>query len=203
MLTDAGDAVDGDSGDWFTRADLARIKKVSRQAISKRWNPLKESGKISIRVVDGKEKVRLAEWDAVTGEETEPARLLSVEEAPPSGENQPEPAPADPGYSRERTRQARYDADLKEIRLRKEMGELIEVAAVSDAMARCAEQIVRDLEQLPIHADDLAAAMSREGVPGLRKALKNVSRSMRTTLEQNMRLLAEAGDDDDEEGAAS
>lgn len=56
-------------------------------------------------------------------------------------------------------------------------------------MERCAATIVREIEQLPDHCDELLAASSRGGAPALRLALKELARKIRASLEQNMRVL--------------
>ena len=200
MLTETGAKVDG-GGEWVTQAELARLKSVSKQAISKRWKRFKAEGLINPRQEGRSEIVLLAEWDTVTNDATDPAKLLPRQ----SDAGDPLPAPSeepsgDPGYTAERARSARYDADLKKIRLDQELGRLVPVEEVAEAMARCAEQVVRDIDQLPSMADEVAAAMAESGVTGVKQLLKEQARKMRETLELNMRLLAsEDGEDEDYE----
>lgn len=186
-------------GEWVTQTELARIKGVSPQAVSKRWNRLKAAGEIEVVRWRGHDRVRLAEWDVVIGETADPAKLLGMQmtDGSEAGAGDDD-ASSDPSYQRERTRQARYAADLKEIELRRLRGELLEASEVGEAMTRCAEMLARDLDQLPAHADELAAAMSRAGVPGLRDALRDLSRRHRATLSKSLRLLATGGTGEEE-----
>ncbi|MBN9021304.1 MAG: hypothetical protein J0H08_04255 [Rhizobiales bacterium] len=200
MLTTAADQVD--VGAAFTGAELARLKDVSRQAINKRWRRMEAEGLIHPTVgADGAARVSLAEWDMATGESTDPAKLLGAETAKVA--DGPDREPTQPAgnakYNQERARLARYDADKREIELRKLKGELVEVAAVADAMTRCAEAIVRDLDRLPALAEDFADVVARGGAPGLREQLKRVVREIRDTLARSMSLLGNTADADPED----
>lgn len=180
-------------------AEIARLKGVSRQAISKRLRRYVDDGLLQ---KDAAGKVSLAEWDTVTQEATDPARLLGSDtpvEPAEIGAPAAVKEPRDDSYQRQKARAAQYDADLKEIQLRKEQGRLLPIEGVTAAMARCAEVLVRDIDRLPAKADDLATAVSRNGAAGLREALKGVAREMREHVAANMRLLAEDETGDDEQ----
>lgn len=176
-------------GLWVTQAELARIKGVSRPAIHKRFKRWREAGLIA---VDTEGRVRLAEWDTVAAEVTDPSRLVAAELGGTSAGAVDAPAvpTASDSYTRERTRAARYDADLKEMAVARERSQLLEIADVTEAMAICAETLVRDIDRLPGKAEDLATATARQGVEGMREALKGVAREMRARISENMRLLA-------------
>jgi len=199
MLTETGAKVDGD-GEWVTQAELARLKNVSKQAISKRWKRFKAERLINPKREGRSELVLLAEWDTVANETTDPARLLpssTAQESRPAEASDEGPS-GDPKYTAERTRSASYEADLKRIKLERELGRLLPTDQVVEAMARCAEQIVRDIDQLPALADDVAAAMAQSGVAGVKQILKDRARLMRETLERNMRLLAVEDSEEEE-----
>ena len=190
-------------------SELAGIKGVSPQAVSKRLKRLQSEGLIGVGQRGREKTVNLAEWDTVTGETTDPARLVAQDTVREmrgldrldddvarniSGGK----APADPTYTKELTRKAGYDADLRKIEIDKQRGLLLPIEDVRNAMERCAEAIVRDIDQLPAFADDLAAAVARSGVSGLRDALKAKARELRQTLAQRMSLIG-APDDEEEE----
>lgn len=105
---------------------------------------------------------------------------------------------ASPSLTEARTRTEGYNAEIKRLEFEQRIGRLLETDDVGLSMQRWAEVAVREIDQLASRADDLAAAFTRNGVDGVRRALKDITRQMRATIEQNMRLLgAEEGADDD------
>ncbi len=173
MLTAADEGVDG-RGLRVSVTELAEIKGVSKQAISKRLQRLVGEGRIATTRRGAELMVSLADWDTVTGELTNPARLVAratVRETRGEGApdhsgatpGAPQDAVRDPSYTQELTRKAGYEADLKEIEVRRKKGELLDAAEVTDAMTRCAEAMVRDIDRLPAYADDLADVVAKRG----------------------------------------
>ncbi|PTW53908.1 MarR family protein [Breoghania corrubedonensis] len=192
-------------GIWVGVRQLAEMKGVSHPAISKRLRRFEEAGLVTVRREGRRTLVNVAQWDAAADEVTDPARLAGAETTRQmSAEMDATNADAPTGsntkaYSYQQARKAEYDADLKEIELAKQRGQLLPIAEVEDAMIRCAESLVRAIDQLPAGADDLAAAVSRGGVPALRDALKIKARELRLKLAEKMRLLGEDESDGDEE----
>jgi len=195
------------SGTWVGVTALAGIKGVRKQTISERLARLQREGLIEVRK-RGKEKtVNLAEWDTVTGETTDPARLIAQQTSKAARGFDDNLAnnvggtkePTDPTYTQELTRKAGYDADLKAIELRRLRGELREVTEVLRSSETAAAALVRGIDQLPTFADDLAAAVAKSGVSGLRDALKQRAREMRKSLAATMATIAAgvASDDGD------
>jgi DNA-binding transcriptional ArsR family regulator len=187
------------------------VKGVTRQTIAERLARLEGQGLIRSRRDGRKKKVRLAEWDHVTGEVTDPARLQAQRTAKGiRGEAPPRPlegviaGPAgadkekDPTYTAELTRKAGYDADLRKIEIDKQMGRLLAVDDVRAAMERCAEQIVRDIDHIVARADDNAAAVARNGVAGAREFLKTLARELRETLARSMTLIQRENDESED-----
>ena len=210
MLTARGDDVDG-QGFRVSVTELAEIKGVSKQAISKRLRRLVDEGRISTSRRGIELMVSLADWDTVTGDLTNPAKLAGRDtareirgEGAVADRRPPETPDAvkDPSYTQELTRKAGYEADLKEIEVRRRKGELLDATEVTDAMTRCAEAIIRDLDRLPAYADDLADVVAKRGAQGLREELRKTARALRETLARSMSLLA-GGDDADDQGEGS
>ncbi len=194
-------------GIWVGVRQLAEMKGVSHPAISKRLRRFEEAGLVTVRREGRKTLVNVAQWDSAADEVTDPARLAGaattrqMSAEPDAGATAANAGPGSTNtsaYSYQQARKAQYDADLKEIELAKQRGQLLPIADVEDAMIRCAESLVRAIDQLPAGADDLAAAVSRGGVPALRDALKTKARDLRQQLAQNMKILGE--DDETESG---
>lgn len=218
MLMPAPAAIDG-SAVVVSVTELALVKGVSKQAISARLQRWEAQGLIRTGTRRGKRNtvektVSLAEYDTVAGEVSDPSKVQGHatraaivadaagaldDEVARNLDGQGAGAAADPTLNRELTRKAGYDADLKEMQLRKQRGELLEIEGVRSSMERCAEAIVRDVDQLPAFADDLAAAVASGGVPALRELLKVKARELRERLARSMTLAMSDDEDDLEE----
>ncbi len=188
--------------------ELARLKGVSQPAISKRLKRLVQDGLVTAQSRAGRTFINLAEWDSVTREFTDPAKLVALETvaAKKAGgiehlDNEPiKPA----GYSElkkgspyhhELTRKARYDADLREIELKRLQQHLRTVDDIQAAATKVGETLVRQIEQLPSFADDIATAFGRGGVAAVRDLLKSKARGMRESVVRSLEALAAGADD--------
>lgn len=169
--------------------ELAKLKSVSTQAISKRLKKLEGEGLIRSEKFRGTVRVALAEWDRVTGETTDLARSIGAATraaaAAPAGD-EPAAAKADPTYTNELTRKARYDADLKKLEIDRQRGELVRIDDVRDAMAILAETMVRDIEQLPTMAEAVLNAGKTGELAGTRDALRRCARDLRERLDRSL-----------------
>jgi hypothetical protein len=176
----------------MSQADYARHRGVSRQAVHK----LVKAGKIPLHG----SRLDPAEADFALGETRERIDAPRLMRSAPAS-FMPESSSA--GLTKARTASEVYRAKVAELEYNQRVGRLVAIDDVTRSMERCAEAMVRDLEQLPSRADDLAAAFTRGGSPALRQALKDLGREMRRTLADSMRLLGrdEDGDDSVEEAA--
>jgi DNA-binding transcriptional ArsR family regulator len=198
MLTEKGD----DGLLMVSVTEAARIKGVAKQTISRKLARLEREGLVKT-AQRGREKIfSLAQYDLAANEITEPARLVArATSTAIHGEPGADAAAAerDPTYTEELRRKAGFEADLKQLQLERERGRLLDVEDATNAMARCAEVIVRDIDQLPTFADDLMAAFNRGGVSALRDELKKRVRQLRETLHRSLTLLASAEEEDEAE----
>jgi len=134
--------------------------------------------------------VSLAQFDHVTRETTDVVRQSngSAKSVPDADESSTKAL----SYSQART--AEYNAELKKMELEERQGKLIRVEAVTEAMTRCAEALVREIEQIATKADDLATAVAKDGTQGARGVLKGLARDLRENLARNMRILTDGSD---------
>jgi len=181
-------------------SEAARLKGVRKQTISEKLARLVADGRIATER-RGREKVfPLAVYDAAFEETTDPSRIIAEQTkkatagAIGSGENAG--AVVNTELQKASIRAKQLEADERQIRVDQLLGRLKPIEEVTAAMQDCAAAIVRDIDQLPTFADDLAAAVTRGGVAGLREALKAKAREIRQTLERTMKLTAT----DDDEG---
>lgn len=181
----------GRDGLWVSVSDLAARKGVTKQTIAEKVARLEAQGLLSTRPGKGRAKlVNLAEFDRAIGETGDAIREMAAASARTSTPVvQPAPDGADPILAKEQARRVAYQADLAKLDLDERLGKLLPVEHVTAAMVRCAEALTRALEQMPTRADDLAAAVAKEGVTGARAFLRTMGRDMRALLAREMRLL--------------
>ncbi|WBL75614.1 hypothetical protein I3J27_21515 [Bradyrhizobium xenonodulans] len=182
----------------MTQAEYARHRGVSRPAITK----LISAGKIPASAfkigADGKRMIDPAAADFALGETRE--RIRSEEPAdvnddvdPTFGSRAGSGAAQDSSVqylTKFRAQTEFYRGRTAELEYEQRVGKLLKTDDVTRSMEKCAAVIVRELEGLPNFADDVAAALARDGIPGVRQALKNMARNIRAALEQNMRIVA-------------
>lgn len=185
------------AGLWMSVSELAKAKGVSRQSMHERVARLEQQGSLTLKAGQGRARlVNVAEFDRAAGETFDAVRSLNGTGAAPAAGRADG---ADPVLAKEQARRAAYDADLKQLDLEERLGKLVPIAEVQDAMATCAEKMVRIIEQLPGRADDLAGAVGRDGAPGARAALKKLARELREALARAMAIGS--GDAEGEDGA--
>ncbi|KAI93928.1 MarR family transcriptional regulator [Rhodomicrobium udaipurense JA643] len=192
------------AGLWVSVSDLAARKGVTKQTISERVAKLVRDGLIETRPGPGRAKlVNLAAYDQAVGETGDAAKALgAVTKATIRAQEQGETAPSSGGdhvLAREQARRAAYEADLAKLRLDEKLGRLLPIEDVEASMVRCAEALTRAFDQLPARADDLAAAVAKDGVNGARAFLKVVARDTRAVLAKEMRLLDKDEPDEPQE----
>lgn len=174
-------------GVWVSVSEAASMRGVSKQALSKRLKRL--GGQVSTRQ-DGRQLlVNLPEFDRVTGAQTDPSQVLrnrggaaarpdehagEVPKARPVGDL------AQQAFSVQRAKREGYDAEMARLKLEEQLGRVVAVVDVQAAMVRCAEILVRKLDQIPALTDD----------PKLKAHLKDKVRELRQVLADEMRLLA-------------
>lgn len=200
MTAETEPQLDLAEGYWASQAEIARIKGVSRQAVSKRVAALKAEGKLQTKDGPaGAVLVNVAQFDFATGEAGDPAKELGNESRDAIEDDAPAPsAGGDPTYRDAATREKQYRADLLELQVKQQLGELVPVAKLADDVAKCAEAIVAVIERLPQGADECAAAVAREGAAGARAYLKKSARATRVAIVAALqKLVADTQGKDD------
>lgn len=160
---------------WMTIGEIAERDGISKQAVSRQVAKMIEEHDIPVqRDARGRvARVALAHWER--------HRQLFVNPAK-------RPVPAEPAASAE-VGEARDEKSFNEARRRNEwlkldsgmidraerLGRLIPVERYTAALETCGREIKLIIERLQNRADDLALAVGKEGVHGLRVALRNVA----------------------------
>jgi DNA-binding transcriptional ArsR family regulator len=186
-------------------SDIARHKGVSPQAVAKRVDRFEAQGLLHSRRQGGRKLVPLAEYDRLVDETTDFTKVRG-EAPPPAPSAQPlKSTDENPVLVQEQARRARYEADLKQIALKRELGEIVDIRDVEVSMTRCADILVRRIDKLPSAADEITSAVAKGGVEGVRAVLKEIARQLRQALAEGMTVVKaeadqaaaeEAGDDE-------
>lgn len=190
MLTTATTAVDaGRSGApravMWAVSQIAARDGVSKQAVSKKVKDLVERHGLAVdRDAQGRiAAVNVAEYDHLRGRFGDPSKA----QAPRAAEAAP---PASESYDEALRQKTWHEAEKRRIELYELQKKLVRTDSLADALARCGEDIVRTIDRLPNAADELAAAFAREGVHGMRVALKAIAVRMRQDVAQALADIA-------------
>lgn len=185
-------------------AQLAERDGVSKAAISKKVKQLVERNGLEVeRDSQGRvASVNSVQFDFLRGKTDDPSKAQAPAAKPRAASN--DQPPADKESYNEALRQKTWiDAERGRFSLAKEKLEYIRAAGVADAAVDCGADIARIVDRLPGAADDLAAAVGREGVHGLRIALKQLASRMRGDIANALAQLAADAPEDDREEALS
>jgi hypothetical protein len=195
QLTPAADTVDG-TASLLSITQIAALKHTSKQAVSKRVKRLLENGLLAVqRGPNGSLLINLAEYDRVVGETTDFIRAANGTQKTKSPELGSSESPASPSLNFQQARKASYDADLKKLELDERLGKLLPIKDVEAAMIECASSMVRQIEQISARAEDIAAAVARNGAAGARAELKRIVHDLRETLARELRVVARQSED--------
>lgn len=144
----------------ITQAEYARRRGVAKSAVAR---AVKEN---RISLIDGKVDPSVAniQWDRNTrsradggkasGEAAPPGRAAAPEFGRAAGNDTPD---LDGDYFYQRTRREKYEADLAEIKLAEQQGDLVRVADVRAEMAKRVGAVRTNLLQIPARLAPLLA----------------------------------------------
>jgi biotin operon repressor len=101
------------------------------------------------------------------------------------------PIVGDDTYDEAQRQKAWHDAERKRIELEEIKGRLVDVRLVIDGYARAATCIMSVMQRLEDYADDWAAAVAKEGVHGLRVAVKASATQLLADMARGLRTEAD------------
>jgi DNA-binding Lrp family transcriptional regulator len=170
---------------WVSISELARLKGLSKAAVSERVKGLVDKGQLATKPGKGKVVlVNLAAFDRAIGETTDLARAAGAETKRLTSSSARDDAA--PIYTAEQARHMAYKAESARLDLEERQGKILSVADVAAAIATAGDAIARAIEQLPTMADDVAAAVAQAGASGARTALKAKARDLRDLVAKEL-----------------
>lgn len=185
----------GDAG-WVSVSELARLKGLSKAAVSERVSRFIKGGQLSTKPGKGKVKlVNLAAFDRVAGETTDLAKAAGHATRKHTAAGTPAPSlppgadPLAPIYTAEQARHMAYKAESARLDLEERQGKIVAIAAVEQAVTAAAEALARAVDQLPTLADDIAAAVAQSGAAGARALLKAKARETRELMARELTAI--------------
>lgn len=179
MLTDGQQTAN--TGVMLSISELAKRDGVAKPTVSIAVKRLVEKHGLHVerdrlgRVAS----VNAAQYDMLRERTGDPSKAQAPRSAP-----RDEPRSGDT-YDEALRLKTLYGAERERLRLAEEKGELIPADRVADAAASLADVLVSVIDRLPQAADDIAAAVARDGSHGARTVLKSLAADCR-------RLMADA-----------
>jgi hypothetical protein len=177
-------------------SQIADRDGVSKQAVSKKVARLVDLGLSVERDSAGHvAAVNVVEYDRLRGRTDDPSKV----QAP--GREPPPTAPADESYNEAIRQKTWHEAEKRRLELDELKGKLMRVDRVADAVVHCGASTAKICDRLPGAADELAAALNREGVHGLRVALKQIASRQRSEIADALAGIAAAAPKEEPEEA--
>lgn len=175
---------------WVTVSDLARQRGIDKSAVSRRVARFEADGLIEARSGPrGSKLINVAAFDRLVGETGDAFRSQAPAVPGRLSSSLPVSDANNPILAQEQAKRVAYQAELARLDLEERLGKLLPVADVVEAMTRCAEAMVRAIDQLPGRADDVAAAVAKDGAAGARAYMRTMARDLRDVLARELRLL--------------
>ncbi|UZE51112.1 MarR family transcriptional regulator [Rhodopseudomonas sp. P2A-2r] len=172
-----------------TVSEIANRDGISKQAVSKKVKALIDLGLAVERNERGDVgRVNVAQYDFLRGKHDDPSKNQR-----PGAQTQQPPARDMESYEEALRKKTWYEAERKGLELAEQRGDLVRVADLAAATGDCGEEIVAVLRRLSDEADALAAAVTRDGVHGMRVALKAIENRMMVEVADKLAALARLG----------
>lgn len=173
-------------GLWLSLTDLASARRVSKPAISQNLKKWKERGvDVATRMEGRTLLINVAAYDAARGEVGSAAYGQEPERDEPAAKSG-----TDPVFAREQAREKAYSADMKKLQLARELRTTVPIDRLDDELARVVEPVIKAIDRLPGMAEDIVAAISQNGVQGVRAALKVAATDLRNQIADGLSSLA-------------
>jgi len=195
--------------DWLPMSRVAELRGVSVQAVSKRIAGFMARGMIETRRVGKERLVHVPTYDALAAATHDPAqdlRLRHIKAAAPAGvENDPPAAfgqSSRSAYDEASAREKNARAELAELRLAEERGDLMRRRDIAPAVEKIAVAIRQRIETLRAISGRLYAAAMGGGEEAVMLLLgEEISRTQEALRDDLMELKSRAEEDESEPGA--
>lgn len=183
MLTAPVGAVDAPRAVMWSVSRIAERDQVSKQAVSKRVRELIERNGLEVERngLGHVTAVNVAQYDHLRARYGDPSKAQAPVRVEASATDLL-PAIAlkvADGYDEALRQKTWIDAETRRLDLNEKRRNLVRRDRVEEALRLCVDPITRAFDRLPQEADELADAYERNGIHGLRQALKDLARKGR------------------------
>ncbi|MFC3637039.1 ArsR family transcriptional regulator [Camelimonas fluminis] len=181
----------------MTLADLARRDGVSKPTVSAKVKRLCQQHGLEVERdhLGRVSAINVAHYDSLLERTSDPSKAQGPQRAAPISLL----PPGEDSYDEALRKKTVYEGERKRIDLERQKGNLVEVARVADAAVTCATTITRTIDRLPNAADDIAAAVARDGAHGVRVLLKTIAAKMRADVADALAGLSGGANPDEPE----
>lgn len=155
-------------------SQIATRDGISKQAVSKIVKALIESTDIPVER-DGRGRVSslsLAHYDHHRSQFTNPAKTAAPRHEPTSGTS---PIARSDSFDEARRQGEWLKVEREKLRRQEELKQLIRADMLADALTICGKEIQNIVSRLQNKADEVALAISKEGVHGVRLLLRKLA----------------------------
>lgn len=157
-------------------AQLAARYGVSKPAISQQVKRLRELGlQVELDRLGRVAAVNHVQYDELRNRFADPSKAQA-----------PAPTPRvdvlAESYDEALRQKTWTEAERARLRLAEEKGELVRVDRLADALAMAGGRIVQSVDRILASSDDLAAAVAKDGVGGLRGELKKLAHRIKADI---------------------
>jgi DNA-binding transcriptional ArsR family regulator len=189
MLTEAANGANSPPrAVMMSVAEIARRDGVSKPTVSVHIKRLVDRHGLTVER-DGQgrvARVNVAEYDHLRGVVGDPSKAQA--QRPPA----PTPQPASESYDEALRQKTWHQAEQLRLQMEAFKGRLVEVEQIEVAIGAITEEIARVIDRLPNLADDIAAAVAREGAHGGRVLLRGHAAKLRQEIATALSALAKA-----------
>lgn len=167
----------------LTIGELAARDGVTAPAVSRRVKQFREKGLlVETDALNRVTAVNSVQYDELRGKFADPSKAQAPK------------APVDTLVSEsydEALRQRTWtEAERSRLKLAVEKGELLPVDKIADALAIAGGRIVQAIDRVMSSADDLAAAVAKDGTSGVRAELKKLVHRLKTEVADALASIA-------------
>ena len=168
----------------LTIGELATREGVSAPAVSRRVKQLRERGLHVETDVQGRvTAVNSVQYDELRGRFADPSKAQAPKAAPLT-------AAVSESYDEALRQKTWTEAERARLRLEEEKGRLVPVDRLADALAQAGEKVVRAVDRVLMSADDIAAAVAKDGTPGVRTELKKLVHRIKVDIADALAEIA-------------
>ncbi|MEX0745689.1 MAG: hypothetical protein WD118_08805 [Phycisphaeraceae bacterium] len=190
MLTEAATPVNAPRTVMLSIAALAERDRVSKPAVSRKVKQLVEKHGLAVERDDQGRvaAVNAAEYDHLRGRFGDPSKA----QAPAAKGSATGPTPENESYDEALRQKTWHDAERARIALDELKGKLVRLEALTEGLRLTAGEIAAVIDRLPNAADELAAAVARDGTHGLRVMLKQLAKDQRHAIANALAAIGAA-----------